>query len=142
MGKAIIRLLREAVRSHRDLLYIKKRRAESRIGATFQEVDHQARRVAGFLLSRGLVTGDCAALLSKGRNSWVITELGVLMAGSIIFAFPPGAFREENGTTNSSLKMVRRRIVERYKQRCDQEEDPLSSSKREVLRSCLARESV
>jgi long-chain acyl-CoA synthetase len=84
MGRTIIGLLR-AVQSHRDLLYMKERRPEGWVGAAFQEVAHEARRVAGFLLSRGLAEGDCVALLAEGRNSWGKVELGILMAGSISF---------------------------------------------------------
>jgi long-chain acyl-CoA synthetase len=57
------------------------------------------------------------------------------------FALLPEAFKEENGTMNSSLKMVRRRIVDRYQERIrrlyDVEEDPLNPANREVLRSWL-----
>jgi len=60
------------------------------------------------------------------------------------FALLPEAFSEENGTMNSSLKMVRRRIVERYQERIrrlyDVEEEPLNPSNREALRSWRSRE--
>jgi len=83
MGKTIICLLRETVSSHPDSLYMKERRPEGWVGATFREVAEEARRVAGFLLSRGLRKGDRVALLAEGRNSWVSAELGILLAGGI-----------------------------------------------------------
>lgn len=47
---------------------------------------------------------------------------------------------------NASLKLVRRRIVERFKERIhrlyDDEEDPLNASNREALRCWLREEKV
>jgi long-chain acyl-CoA synthetase len=75
------------------------------------------------------------ALSSVSGDTWTPKTLALL----------PEAFSEENGTINSSLKMVRRRIMERDEERihelCDPEEDQLNFSEREVLRPCLAWES-
>jgi long-chain acyl-CoA synthetase len=83
MAKTIISLLRNTVSSHPNLVYMKERRPEGWVEATFREVAEEARHVAGFLLSRGLSKGDRVALLAEGRNSWVTAELGILMARGI-----------------------------------------------------------
>ncbi len=62
------------------------------------------------------------------------------------FAILPEAFSEENGSMNSSLKLVRRRIVGRYEERIrrlyNEEEDPLNPANRDALRSVLVRETT
>jgi long-chain acyl-CoA synthetase len=52
-------------------------------GLTYVEMQTLVHRFAGGLLSLGLNTGDRVALLSEGRNYWVMSELGVLYARAI-----------------------------------------------------------
>jgi long-chain acyl-CoA synthetase len=57
------------------------------------------------------------------------------------FALLPEPLGEEFGTMNASMKMVRRKVVERYRERIrklyEDEEDPLNPANRAVLRSWL-----
>lgn len=50
---------------------------------TFEQTREQAHRIAAGLISLGLEKGDKVALLSEGRNAWVIGELGILYAGGV-----------------------------------------------------------
>lgn len=52
-------------------------------GLTYGEMRELVHRFAGGLLSLGLNAGDRVALLSEGRNYWVMSELGVLYSKAI-----------------------------------------------------------
>lgn len=52
-------------------------------GLTYAEMHKLVHRFAGGLLSLGLNPGDRVALLSEGRNYWVMSELGVLYSRAI-----------------------------------------------------------
>ncbi len=51
--------------------------------ATYKEIKENVYYFACGLLSLGLKKGDRVSLISEGRNSWVISELGILYAGGI-----------------------------------------------------------
>lgn len=50
---------------------------------TFESTREQAYSVAAGLMSLNLQKGERVALLSEGRNMWVIGELGILYAGGV-----------------------------------------------------------
>ncbi|MEA3316562.1 MAG: AMP-binding protein, partial [Bacteroidota bacterium] len=50
---------------------------------TYAETKEEVYKFAAGLLSIGLKKGDRVALLSEGRNAWIISELGVLYTGAI-----------------------------------------------------------
>ncbi len=50
---------------------------------TFGQTRKEAYRVGAGLMSIGLEKGDKVALLSEGRNLWIIGELGLLYAGGV-----------------------------------------------------------
>lgn len=50
---------------------------------TFGQTKKEAYRVGAGLMSIGLEKGDKVALLSEGRNLWIIGELGLLYAGGV-----------------------------------------------------------
>ena len=50
---------------------------------TFAQTKAEAYRVAAGLMSLGLQKGDKVALLSEGRNRWVIGEIGILYTGAV-----------------------------------------------------------
>jgi long-chain acyl-CoA synthetase len=52
-------------------------------GLTYHEMRELVHRFAGGLLGLGLNPGDRVALLSEGRNYWVMSELGVLYCKAI-----------------------------------------------------------
>ena len=50
---------------------------------TYEETKTQVYRFAAGLMSLGVQAGDKIALLSEGRNDWVIGELGILHTGAV-----------------------------------------------------------
>ncbi len=52
-------------------------------GMTYGDCDRQVRRTSIGLLQLGLEKGDRVALISEGRNDWVISELAILFCGAI-----------------------------------------------------------
>ncbi len=52
-------------------------------GSTFRAIQALVHQCAAGLMSLGVQKGDRIALISEGRNDWVIAELGVLHAGGV-----------------------------------------------------------
>jgi acyl-CoA synthetase (AMP-forming)/AMP-acid ligase II len=81
--------------------------------------------------------------LMRYRKDPALTAVFVSAWTPKTFALLPEPFGEENGMMNASLKIVRRAIVARYKNRIARlyadEEDPLNAANRDVLRSLLER---
>ena len=50
---------------------------------TYRQVRKDVHQFAAGLISLGVRKGDRVALISEGRNSWVISELGIIYAGAI-----------------------------------------------------------
>jgi len=50
---------------------------------TFKEVDNLARKFAAGLLASGLKPGDKVSILSKNCAEWMISDLGIMMAGMV-----------------------------------------------------------
>jgi long-chain acyl-CoA synthetase len=60
-----------------------EKRGDRYEGTTFAEMRSRVHRFAAGLLSLGLEKGDRAALISEGRNDWVMAELGILYCGAV-----------------------------------------------------------
>ena len=52
-------------------------------GTTYAEMRVRVHRFAAGLLGLGLEKGDRVALISEGRNDWVMAELGILYCGAV-----------------------------------------------------------
>ena len=53
------------------------------IGTTFKEVQEKVYQFAAGLIALRHSKRDRIALLSEGRNDWVISELGIFYAGAV-----------------------------------------------------------
>jgi long-chain acyl-CoA synthetase len=73
----------QSVRSFPDNIYMLEKTGDSYQGTTYAETLQLVRQFAAGLISLGLGKGDRVALLSEGRNSWIISELGILYCGAI-----------------------------------------------------------
>jgi long-chain acyl-CoA synthetase len=60
-----------------------EKRGDRYEGTTYAEMRSRVHRFAAGLLSLGLEKGDRAALISEGRNDWVMAELGILYCGAV-----------------------------------------------------------
>ncbi|MDD4697941.1 MAG: AMP-binding protein [Fermentimonas sp.] len=84
MGKTIIKLLEESVSKYGDLPYLHEaRNGEEYSSLTYREVHKEAIRFAAGLMALGIEVGQRIALISEGKNNWVLGELGILHAGAV-----------------------------------------------------------
>jgi long-chain acyl-CoA synthetase len=73
----------ENVKKFADNIYLWEKTGTSYEGTTYAQVKILVEQFAAGLLSLGVKKGDRIALLSEGRNAWVVSELGMLYIGAI-----------------------------------------------------------
>ena len=84
MGKTIIELLNESVEKYGENPYLyEARHGIEYTSLTYKEVKEQSVRFAAGLMAMGIDADERIALMSEGKNNWVIGELGVLHAGAV-----------------------------------------------------------
>lgn len=84
MSKTIISFLNEAVEKYSDRPFLyEARKGTNYTSLSYWEVQEKTRQFAAGLIALGIQPGDRVALISEGKNNWVIGELGVLHAGAI-----------------------------------------------------------
>jgi len=81
--RTLINLLETAVQRFGDEVYLLEKSMDEYEETTYAETRNQVCRFAAGLLSLGIAKGDRVALISEGRNLWVIAELGILYTGAI-----------------------------------------------------------
>jgi long-chain acyl-CoA synthetase len=83
MKPTIIDLLNESVEKYSENPFLWEKTATEFTPTTYRETKLQAHLLAAGLLYLGVEAGDKLALLSEGRNAWIIGELGILHTGAI-----------------------------------------------------------
>lgn len=73
----------ENVKKFSDNIYLWEKTGTRYEGKTYSQVKDMVEQFAAGLLSIGVKKGDRIALLSEGRNAWVVSELGMLYIGAI-----------------------------------------------------------
>jgi long-chain acyl-CoA synthetase len=81
--KSIIQFFEESVDKFGSNVYLWEKPMDKYEGTTYEETKIQALEFAAGLISLGIKKGDRLSLISEGRNSWVIGELGILYAGAM-----------------------------------------------------------
>jgi long-chain acyl-CoA synthetase len=81
--KTIIDLFETSVDKYAKNTFLWEKKTSRFEPVTYEETKKQVRRLAAGLISLGVRAGDKIALLSEGRNDWVVGELGILYAGAI-----------------------------------------------------------
>lgn len=81
--KTIIELFETAVANYPDNIYLWEKTNGKYEGTSYKETRVKVLDLAAGLINLGYKKGDRAALLSDGRNDWIISELGMLYAGGI-----------------------------------------------------------
>jgi long-chain acyl-CoA synthetase len=81
--KALTHLFEESVAKYGNNVFMWEKKATEYQPTTYNETKQLVYKFAAGLMSLGINKGDRIALLSEGRNSWVIAELGILYAGAI-----------------------------------------------------------
>jgi long-chain acyl-CoA synthetase len=80
--KTIIELFEESVSQYGDNVYLYEKTSAEYKGTTYEEARDLVLKVSAGLLSLEIKPGDRIAILSEGRNAWIIGELGILYAGA------------------------------------------------------------
>jgi len=80
--KSIIQFFEESVEQFGNNIYMWEKPADKYEGTTYSETKKQVYEFAAGLMCLGIKKGDRLSLLSEGRNSWVVGELGVLYTGA------------------------------------------------------------
>ncbi|MDD3079618.1 MAG: AMP-binding protein [Paludibacter sp.] len=83
MKPTIIDLLNSSVEKYSSNPFLWEKTEKEFLPVTYLETKQQAQILAAGLIKLGVKPGDRVALLSEGRNAWIIGELGILHAGAI-----------------------------------------------------------
>ncbi len=81
--KSLIQFFEESVEKFSSNIYLWEKPFDKYEGLTYGETKKQVYEFAAGLISMGIKKGDRIALISEGRNFWVIGELGILYTGAI-----------------------------------------------------------
>ncbi len=81
--QTIIQLFEESVQKHANNPLLREKKSEQYEFITYQETYDLVYRFAAGLLSIGIEKGDKVALISEGRNDWLISELAILYCGAV-----------------------------------------------------------
>jgi long-chain acyl-CoA synthetase len=81
--KNIIEFFEESIEKYPSNPFLWEKTNDHYQALTYQETQKKVEELAGAFLSLGLQKGDRVALLSEGRNYWLISELALLYIGCI-----------------------------------------------------------
>ena len=81
--RTLPRLFEDSVRSYPENILLWEKRGDAYRGQTYRQTRDRVRAFGAGLMALGLGPGDRAALISEGRNDWVMSELGILFAGAV-----------------------------------------------------------
>lgn len=79
----IIDFVEKYTKEYASHVFLREKPADHWTETTFEQTRLETYKVAAGLMSLGMEKGDKVALLSEGRNMWVIGELGILFAGGV-----------------------------------------------------------
>lgn len=83
MKPTIIDLLNQSVDKYTHNPFLWEKTGTEFSPTTYLETKQQAHILAAGLINLGVEPGDRVALLSEGRNAWIIGELGILHTGAM-----------------------------------------------------------
>jgi long-chain acyl-CoA synthetase len=81
--KSLIQFFEESVEKFCNNVYLWEKPQDKYEGTTYTETKKQVYEFAAGLIRLGIKKGDRLSLISEGRNSWVIGELGILYTGAM-----------------------------------------------------------
>ena len=81
--KTIIQLFNESVKKYNDSTFLWEKKTDRFEPCSFAQTKEQVYRFAAGLLHIGVQRFDKVALLSEGRNDWIIGELAILHTGAV-----------------------------------------------------------
>lgn len=83
MRPTIIDLFNECVEKYAQNPFLWEKKTDKFLPTTYTETKQETDVFAAGLVKLGVKRGDRVALLSEGRNAWIIGELAILHAGAI-----------------------------------------------------------
>ncbi|NJK95135.1 MAG: AMP-binding protein [Bacteroidales bacterium] len=81
--KALTHLFEETTSRYKTNVFMWEKKTDTYLPTTYEETRKLVYKFAAGLMALGIEKGDRVALISEGRNDWVISEMGVLYAGAI-----------------------------------------------------------
>jgi len=81
--RTLIQMLENSAQKYGDNILMWEKKADAYEGTTYKQIRDDVHKFAAGLLALDVQKGDRLALISEGRNAWVIAELGILYAGAI-----------------------------------------------------------
>lgn len=81
--KTIINMFDESVSKFANNTFLWEKKTDKFEALTYKQTKELVHRLAAGLISIGLKKGDKIALLSEGRNAWIIGELAILHTGAV-----------------------------------------------------------
>jgi long-chain acyl-CoA synthetase len=81
--RTILQMFEESVARYPDNILMWEKTSSEYKGSTYREIRQRVYECAAGLMDLGIARGDRLALISEGRNDWVVAELGILYAGAI-----------------------------------------------------------
>ena len=83
MKKTIIDLFEASVQRYPNNTFLLEKTSKKFEPTTYTQVKEQVYRLGAGLQALGVKKGDCMALLSEGRNMWIVGELAMFYAGAV-----------------------------------------------------------
>ena len=83
MKKTLVDLFEQSVKSYPNNTFLLEKTGKAFEPTTYRQVQEQVYSLGAGLQALGVKKGDTMALLSEGRNLWVIGELSMFYAGAI-----------------------------------------------------------
>lgn len=81
--RTLVQLLESSAEKWPEHVLMWEKREGRFQGTTYRETLAEVRKAAAGLIGLGIEKGDRIALLSEGRNSWVVAELAIVSVGAI-----------------------------------------------------------
>jgi long-chain acyl-CoA synthetase len=81
--RTLPRLLEDSAARYPNNVLMWEKRGEAYEPATYVQMRDRIHVFGAGLMALGLNKGDRVALISEGRNDWVMSEMGLLYAGAI-----------------------------------------------------------
>ena len=83
MKKTLVDLFEESVRNYPNNTFLLEKTGKKFEPTTYTQVKEKVYQLGAGLQALGVKKGDNMALLSEGRNMWVIGELSMFYAGAV-----------------------------------------------------------
>ena len=83
MKKTLVDIFEDSVKQYPDNPFLWEKTNDKFEPTTYTQVKDQVYKLSAGLMALGVKKGDNMALLSEGRNAWIIGELAMFYAGAV-----------------------------------------------------------